>query len=204
MQGRDGQIRIDGLGAADREPTVQALARAFRDNPLNRAVIRGGPEARRRANVHTMRALLATARRHGVVLVARRGDAPGGALIAAPPCAFPFPSPGLWTRLRVLLGLGLGVAARWASIFEHLEVRHPVEPHWYLGVLGVDPELQHTGLGRALLDHWLEQVDADGEIAYLETDRPENVAFYERAGFAVAAETLPLDVPVWLMQRPAR
>jgi ribosomal protein S18 acetylase RimI-like enzyme len=204
MRGGNGGIRIEGLGAADHEPAVAVLARAFQDNPLNRAVIRGSAETRRRANAHTMRALLAIAESHGVVLVARRGQALGGALVAAPPHAFPFPAPGLWTRLRVVLGIGLGVATRWAAVFEHLEARHPVVPHWYLGVLGVDPEHQRTGLGCALIERWLERVDADGEIAYLETDRRENVAFYQRAGFEVGAETLALDVPVWLMSRLAR
>ena len=39
--------------------------------------------------------------------------------------------------------------------------------------------------------------------AYLETDRPENVAFYERAGFVAVGETRIFSVPVWRMQRPA-
>jgi hypothetical protein len=64
-----------GLFAAEREPAVQLLARAFRDNPLNVAVIGGGDPARRlRVNAHGLRSLLPTAHAHGCV----RDAAPSG------------------------------------------------------------------------------------------------------------------------------
>jgi len=47
------------------------------------------------------------------------------------------------------------------------------------------------------------QMDAIGETAYLETDKPENVRFYERFGFAVVAEEQVSGVPDWYMHRPA-
>ena len=48
------------------------LARAFRDNPLNRAVIRSGdPSTRLRSNLHGMRSLLPAAAANGQILVAR-------------------------------------------------------------------------------------------------------------------------------------
>jgi hypothetical protein len=48
------------------------------------------------------------------------------------------------------------------------------------------------------------QMDAVGEAAYLETDKPENVRFYERFGFEVVGEEEVLGVPNWFMIRPAR
>jgi hypothetical protein len=39
--------------------------------------------------------------------------------------------------------------------------------------------------------------------AYLETDKPENVRFYERFGFEVVGEEEVIGVPNWYMARPA-
>ncbi len=59
-------------------------------------------------------------------------------------------------------------------------------------------------MGTALLTRWLEGADRDRVAAYLETDRPENLAFYARAGFDAVGEAEIFGARVWLMQRPAR
>jgi hypothetical protein len=38
-------------------------------------------------------------------------------------------------------------------------------------------------------------------LAYLETDRPENVRLYEKFGFVTTSEALVLGTPNWFMQR---
>ncbi len=91
-----------------------------------------------------------------------------------------FPAPAFGAQLRTLFVQGLQVAARWRTVFEALQQRHPFEPHWYLGLLGADPPLQGRGLGSALLEAWLPTVDGDALPAYLETDREENLRFYGR------------------------
>ncbi len=85
--------------------------------------------------------------------------------------------------------------------------RHPIEPHYYLFVLGVDPTLQGRGLGSAML----EQLNVIGDSAalpwYLETDKPSSVKLYQRHGYEVVDEfTLPKvnDVRMWTMRRAAR
>jgi len=189
----------EGREAAD------VLARAFRDNPLNMAVIGEADPARRLlSNAHGMRSLLPVALRHGFTLAARDAAGVRGALIASPPYQYPLPAPPFLPRLRTLLGQGLRVARRWGEVFRSLEALHPLDAHWYLGTLGVDPKHQGRGLGSALLAHWLAEVDAEGVSAYLETDSEANVAFYARAGFAVVGETEVLGARVWLMSRPAR
>jgi hypothetical protein len=50
----------------------------------------------------------------------------------------------------------------------------------------------------------LEGVDAVGDPAFLETDKPENVRFYERFGFEVVDDAEPFGVPTWFMLRPAQ
>ena len=192
------------LAAGDRDRAAHVLARAFRDNPLNVAVIGdAAPERRVRANLHSIRALLPVACCHGRVLGAQRDGRLAGVLIATLPNLHPLPPPSLGASLRSLVGQGLRVSRRWREVFDTLSALHPVAPHHYLGTLGVDPPLQRRGLGSALLAAWLAEVDRDRCCAYLETDLPENVAFYESAGFDVEGEVAILGARVWRMRRPA-
>ena len=126
-----------------------------------------------------------------------------GAVVATPPLGYPVPPAPLASRLRCLLGQGPGVTRRWAAVFRHLDALHPREPHWYLATLGVDPDDQGQGIGSALASAFLEWADRDAQPAYLETDRAENVSFYERRGFGVEDELVVLGAPIWRMLRPA-
>jgi hypothetical protein len=45
------------------------------------------------------------------------------------------------------------------------------------------------------------RLDARGEAGYLETDKRENVRFYERHGYAVVAQADVIGVPNWFMIR---
>ena len=47
------------------------------------------------------------------------------------------------------------------------------------------------------------RLDGAGEVGYLETDKPDNVRFYERFGYEVVGEQPVLGVPNWFMRRPA-
>ena len=195
---------IEPLRIEDESRAVSVLAAAFRDNPLNGAVIRSeDPERRLRSNECGMRSLLPAARVHGQVLVARDDGELSGALVASPPGRFPLPSPGFVSRLRVVLGQGWSVANRWGEVFVALEALHPIEPHWYLGTLGVAPHKQRRGLGLSLLREWLRGVDRDGVCAYLETDTERNVGFYGVVGFELEGEIEVLGARIWRMRRPA-
>ncbi len=151
-----------------------------------------------------MHTLLPTARLHGQVLVATLEGEVAGGLVAAPPGRFPLPSPPLVSGLRCLIRQGWRVNRRWAMVFEALGALHPVEPHWYLGILGVVAPARRRGLGAALLSRWLDGVDRDGVPAHLETDSERNIRFYERAGFSVEGEASVLGVRTWRMKRAPR
>jgi GNAT superfamily N-acetyltransferase len=204
MRRSEAPIReLDWREDAARDGAVEVLASAFRDAPLNRAVIRGGPARRLRVNRHGMRALMATL---GGGARAWRAGEPRvrGALIAVAPLCFPLPPPSVAVQLRTVLGQGLATARRWGQVYRALLRLHPEEPHWYLAVVGVDPPDQGRGLGGALLSAFLEQVDRDGAPSYLECDREANLPFYERAGYEVCATTRVEGVPVWCMWRKAK
>ena len=79
----------------------------------------------------------------------------------------------------------------------------PVPVVGALGPVAVDTHLQGTGIGSGLMRAFCGRMDAAGEVAYLETDKPINVRFYERFGFEVAGEEEVLGVPNWFMTRRA-
>ena len=90
--------------------------------------------------------------------------------------------------------------------FLGLEAKHPKEPpHFYLAVLGTDPDSQGQGLGSALMAPVLEQCDRDGIAAFLESSKESNIAFYARHGFRLTQEVRLLrGPPMWQMWRDPR
>ena len=197
-------MRIGPLERSELDLAADVLARAFRDNPLNRAVIRAGEARRECANRAGVRAYLPLARERAFVTVARADAAPLGVLVATPPWRWPLPPPGPLGMLRLLFGQGLGVARRWSEVSRRLREHHPGQPHWYLATLGVEPACWGRGTGRALLADLVAKVDADATGAYLETDRPELERYYRGVGFEVRERIQVYGVPVLLMERPAR
>ncbi|MDJ0848924.1 MAG: GNAT family N-acetyltransferase [Myxococcota bacterium] len=195
---RVGPLHDDAVADA-----IEVLARAFRDNPLNVAAVGGTPERRLGSNRAGTRGLVEVAQRHQAVWTVCEGARLAGALIGTPPGEYPLPAAPLRERMRALRVQGFRVARRWAQVFRALERLHPLEPHWYLGTLGVDPDAQGRGLGGTLLRQWLAHADATGASVYLETDRERNLRFYGRAGFSVVQRTEIFGVPVWCMQRPS-
>ncbi|MEI8409902.1 MULTISPECIES: GNAT family N-acetyltransferase [unclassified Kribbella] len=80
----------------------------------------------------------------------------------------------------------------------------PSEPVWFLGLVGVDPDRQRHGLGRAVIAPGLAAADAEHSPAFTETAEPANINFYESLGFTVTAELeLPHRGPIhYAMYRP--
>ena len=87
----------------------------------------------------------------------------------------------------------------------NIEKARTLEPHYYLSLLAVTPEMQGKGLGTALIQPILDLCDKDGIPAYLETETESNVGFYSRKGFIVRQEILTSDgkSKVWTMWRNA-
>jgi ribosomal protein S18 acetylase RimI-like enzyme len=93
-----------------------------------------------------------------------------------------------------------------ATGLARVRLRHPREPpHWYLSLLGTDPQAQGRGLGSAVLGPVLERCDDDGTGVYLETAKERNLGFYARHGFRVSGRLrLPRGPAMWLMWRAPR
>jgi ribosomal protein S18 acetylase RimI-like enzyme len=92
-----------------------------------------------------------------------------------------------------LLALGLTGVQRKRS-------RKPA--HWYLSLLGTDPDVRGHGYGSAVLQPVLERCDSDRVGAYLESSKERNIDFYARYGFRVTDELrLPRGPRMWPMWR---
>jgi GNAT superfamily N-acetyltransferase len=114
--------------------------------------------------------------------------------------------PVLLEKLRVLpavvRGNSLGTPLRVLRWTGEWARRDPPEPHWHLGPVAVDPRRQGQGIGTAMLRVYCAIVDDCRSPSYLETDKSENVRFYEKFGFRVIAEAEVLGVVNWFMLRP--
>jgi len=81
-----------------------------------------------------------------------------------------------------------------AVLNDHAETKRkcgayrPVEPHWYLTLIAVDPARRGKGYGAALMSHALKIIDRDKRPAYLESTNAANLSLYKRFGFERLAE----------------
>lgn len=104
--------------------------------------------------------------------------------------------------------LGTEAFARFERFVAHLVARHTSlvpEPHWYLMMLGVEPQAQGRGTGHLLMQPLLDRADREGLPCYLETARERNLSFGTRHGFEVVGEADLKGVPrTWLMKRRAK
>ena len=111
-------------------------------------------------------------------------------------------SGAFWPTLK----MGQDSGRRMQILARYLEDKHKeMAPfsHWYLMLLGVDPEFQGKGYAGRLLRAMFARTDADGLPYYLETETERNVSFYEHLGFNVLDTcTLPgTKLKLWLMLR---
>jgi ribosomal protein S18 acetylase RimI-like enzyme len=94
-----------------------------------------------------------------------------------------------------------GSPDRLARVLAELAAHHTEERHWHVGPVGVEPGLQGRGLGAAVMRELCAVMDAEGEIAFLETEKPENVVFYRRFAFEVVSESDLTGLHTWFMRR---
>lgn len=187
---------------SDLDAAVACLAAAFAHDPITEFLLdaaAGYDDRLRRFFSLLMRARLALGM---PVLVAHDTTGIHGAVmgnVAAPP-PWPDDLESEWGRLeRDIPGFD-GRAARYEAI---ADASRPTRPHYYLGVIGVDPSMHGRGIGTQLLASFCARSDADPRShgVFLETANRSNVGFYERAGFAVTGEGDLGGATLWCLFR---
>ena len=197
-------LAIRELQPADVAMAAVVLARAMRDNPINvRVFAIADSERRTAALIPFFRAVLRIASGHGTILAAfSDGALAGVCAVARPRCC----QPTFVEKARlspVLLARGTRTLVRVVAWTQAWADRDLPEPHWHLGPVAVAPEFQGRGIGGAMLAEFCANIAGRDEPSWLETDKPENVAFYRRFGFEVRGEADVLGVPCSFMERPA-
>jgi ribosomal protein S18 acetylase RimI-like enzyme len=177
----------------------------MRDNPINVQAFGGTDDHRVGALTRFFGAALRGLHRRGLILGAFRGDALVGVCGMAPPgCCQPAFGEKASILPAVVLGNAIGVPLRVVRWVGEWSRRDPADGHWHLGPVAVEPALQGQGIGRAMMADFCRRVDGRGAASYLETDKSENVRFYESFGYGVVAEAPVLGVANWFMLRPSR
>ncbi len=198
-------VDVSELPPALRATGAELLADAFVDYPAWLSI---GPRSRRRRWTMVRRfylgAIARAARHGGPIRHATEDGRPLAVMIAYgpgtwPPPAFSFPLEAWGVALA-----GPGPALRGLTSSSAIDSAHPPEPHFFVHTLGVGPRDQRRGAGAAMLGPLVDQADRLGTPVHLTTSAAENLPYYRRFGFDVVAESsLPRDVPLWSMVRPA-
>jgi len=182
----------------DHPAAAAVLARSFFDDPVISWLVPDERTRDRRQRVF-YRAELGHAHANGLVLTT--DDHAGAALWLAPKRWKVDTVAMLRQTPAVIRSFGRRIPAALA-LQKAMDEAHPSEPHWYLAVLGTDPDRQGTGVGGALIRGVTDRCDATGTGAYLESSKIANVPYYERFGFVVTEEiTMPGGPTLYSMWR---
>jgi ribosomal protein S18 acetylase RimI-like enzyme len=198
-------LEIGALGPHDAGEALDVLSRGMRDNPVHVAVFGEDPTLRQERLRRLFGVAFHTMGWQKNMLAARSADGAIVGVCGMLPPGNCLPTPG--QQLRMLPSLmqngprAVSRTVRWLGAWSK---HHLGERHWHLGPIAVDAGLQRRGAGSLLMEVFRAQMDAAGEEAYLETDRPGNVRFYERFGFEVVGEQVVLGVPNWFMRRAGK
>jgi ribosomal protein S18 acetylase RimI-like enzyme len=195
------EIDVRKAQPEDVDALAAVLAHAFDDDPLTMWLF-PDERARRRKLPAFFRSLLRASLPLDEIYTADNGSC---VAIWNPPGTFPM---GWYTDAKLglvttrLAGLRIVSCARGLLYFA---THHPKEPHWYLQMLGTEPDRQGRGAGSAIVAPVLEHCDRTGDRIYLESSKERNIPFYVRHGFTVTEEIhVPQGPTVWAMWRDPR
>jgi len=182
------------LEKAHIKPASLMLARVFKDNPINVYAF-PNPEDRIKKMPYAYQFVLRYNLRYGRVFVTSP-QLEGLAVWV--------PSDNLGTSFWRILssgamwpGMKMGIEAgrKMNELDEYVNRKHREfvsTKHWYLLLLGVDPQYQGKGNASKLLNGMLKLIDGEGLPSFLETQGSKNVSMYQHFGFNVVDEyTVP-------------
>jgi len=184
-------LNLIRLKKADIKTAARVLARAFHDYPLS-AYFFPDESERRRKQPAMFRTLIRRGLKYGEVYAT-------SLKLEGVAVWFPYNSRRhntWWSnimsgRFAIQFILGMETLKRQKAFGEYAAaVRKRIAPfpHWYLQLLGVDPEYQGQGFSSRLLKPMFSRMDKEGLPCFLETQSEKNVTLYEHLGFRVVEE----------------
>jgi ribosomal protein S18 acetylase RimI-like enzyme len=198
-------MELRPLGKDDVDDAGALLGRAFRDAPGYAAVFSHLDEERRARTIVKIKTTFAgTAVKHQVAEGAFVDGRLAGVSLSMAPGMWPVPARVFARLVWGSLTLGPRALGNLLRADKHMQKHHLRERHHYLFVLGVEPELQGRGVGKALLAALAARAERDGVPCYLETDKENNVRIYRAAGYDVVSDENVATRPpfrLWTMQR---
>jgi len=195
------QVEIRDLERAELVWGAGVAARGMRDNPIHVAAWGDDPRHRLKVGERMFRALLPVLSHPPIA--AWRGAHAVGVVGMSDPDTCPLAFRQMVRMLPRQRPLGPADMRRTMSWVNLWRGQDPDEPHWHLGPVAVEPGLQGMGIGSRMMEEFALRMDRERAPAYLETDKLQNVVFYERFGFETIDERVALGVPNWFMRRAA-
>ena len=190
-------IVVEKYFAQALESVVTVLADAFVTSPLHVSAF--GPEQIERNRLFFRVGLREMFRGEGLIAVTD-GQIHGYAHFTPSPHCLPAPEAlhhGMLPLLKALRNES-ALLIQWFARWCHLD---PDQPHMHLGPIGVSPQAQRQGIGTTLMRRYLDRLRDESLPGYLETDKLENVKFYEKFGFVVTHQEEVIGAPTWYMWR---
>jgi len=193
------------LTKAQVKPAAEMMARVFQNYPLLQYYFPDELERKKIASYFVSVAVFSGIRYGEIYATSPNLE---GVAVWFPPGNYPVT---IWKLVRsvplsVIFGFGRHGGGRMRQLNEYIDAVHrrlaPFK-HWFLQVIGVDPQFQGKGYAGKLLEPMLARIDEEDLPCYLETFDEHNVSFYEHFGFKVIEKsTIPeTDFTNWAMLR---
>ena len=187
------------------QPAAAVLARAFQSYPLLKYYF---PDSSRSSRVNHY--MCAISLHFGAYFGEVYASSPNLESIAAwlPSKHYPMSA---WSVLRAvplsdLFGFAASGGIKMRAMGRYVDNLHkrlaPFD-HWYLSLLGTDPQFQGKGYASKLVRPMLRRADLEKLPCYLETNLEANVSIYCHFGFRVLEESVIPDTAIknWAMIR---
>ncbi len=94
-----------------------------------------------------------------------------------------------------------------SDIVEEAKKNLHLDPYIHLLIMGVSQDYQGKGFGGTLVRALIEKSESENKPIYLETQKEDNIHFYEKYGFTVKKKIIlpePFNLPMWLMLRDVK
>jgi GNAT superfamily N-acetyltransferase len=176
------ETKVRKANSGDLDELIPVVARAFQPQPLTCWLLGSGRSAMRRGQ-RLIELEFEKALPYGLTYTTT--DRRGAAIWHPPNKKLELWSDLLWS-FRSAAAIGIG----WRTVSHiitglRMALLEPKKPHYYLAILGVDPEAQGEGIGSILLEPCLALCDRERTPAYLVTDTEDAARFYRRQGFEI-------------------